>query len=104
MHTVEPSKHHTRRSTDSTSAAHFRAVALAGVLVAMFLVASPVRAASALDEAQQKADAGQYPEALKLIAGALNQTKSTDETAERYQLLMLRADCLLHINQRASAM
>ena len=56
-----------------------------------------------LQAAQQKFDAGQYPEALRLISAGLNGTKPDDATGQRYQWLMLRGECLLRINQRSAA-
>jgi hypothetical protein len=58
---------------------------------------------AAVRDAQQKFDAGQYPDALKVIAQALSKGTPTGESPERYQLLMLRGECLIRTGQRAPA-
>jgi hypothetical protein len=73
-------------------------------LVCLACICIPAIAhADGLQDAQQKFDAGQFPEAIKLISPELAKTKPTDEGGDRYPLLMLRAECLLRMNQRISA-
>lgn len=61
-----------------------------------------------LEDARQKFSAGQYQPALQAIAAELSRTRPTNPrdalpSAQRYALLMLRGECLLRIDQRASA-
>ncbi len=67
------------------------------MLVVLLFAGGIVRAESpAVQEAKQLMVAGQYPEALKSIAASLNGATKETDPGERYQLLMLKAESLLH--------
>jgi hypothetical protein len=73
------------------------------IAVAISFIAAQICRADALQDAQQLFDQGKYPEALRTIAPALSKLKPDDDSGQRYQFLMLRAECLLRQNQRISA-
>jgi len=76
-------------------------------LIEVFLLASAQRgfaqaaAPPTLQDVQQKMDAGQYQDALRLISPLL--ASAGDNNGTRYQLLMLRGEALLQSQQRVPA-
>jgi hypothetical protein len=58
-------------------------------------------AAPTLQDAQKKLDAGQYQDALRIISPLL--ASAGDDNNVRYQLLMLRGEALLQLQQRLPA-
>lgn len=74
------------------------------VLPALGISSSAFSADSGLvQEIRQKVDAKQYQDAQRQITTALSAIRSDDEGTDRFQLLMLRGECLLQTGQRASA-
>jgi hypothetical protein len=74
----------------------------AHVAVVCLLIASACASAQTPDEMKKQMDAGQYREALRSIGEALSKRKASDDQA-RYQLLMMRGECQLQLDQRADA-
>src|SRR6476660_10573146 len=77
-----------------------------GVVLLLFLLCSSglVRAQSqAIQDAQQKLDAGQYQDAIRIVSKALTGSRPNDDSPDRYQLLMIKGEALMRIGQNASA-
>jgi len=69
----------------------------AAMLIILLFVGGIARADSpAVLDAKQKMDAGQYADALQSIAKSLAATSKETDAVERYQLLMLKGEGLLH--------
>src|SRR5688572_18927112 len=67
------------------------------VAVALWLIATAAYAASPAEtEARKLVEAGDYKQALTVIAKALNTTGGDADADDKYQLLMLRGEALLH--------
>jgi len=58
---------------------------------------------AAAQEAQQKLDQGNYSDAIRVVTQALTRTRPTDDSPERCELLMIKAEALLRMGQNASA-
>jgi hypothetical protein len=96
-----------RFPTDSSFAVRLALRRCWGGLVVICLLTGflgvQISRADALSDAKAKFDAGLYPDALRLILPALTAIPQNDDSGQRYELLMLRAECLLRIDQRMSA-
>ena len=86
---------------------YWKRVASGIVLTLVGLALLPARALAAdspaVQEARQRVESKQYTEALKVISQALTNSQPTDPSGDRYELLLLRGECLIQINQRPAA-
>src|SRR6478672_189018 len=73
------------------------------MLVATDFVRAAPPTAPTIAEAQADFDAGQYRPALQKVSKALTATNEKSPPAARYDLFMLRGECLLRVNERTLA-
>ena len=79
------------------------------VLVLVFVsAAAPLRAAAAgpgttIDDARGDFATGNYREALKKTSALMSSSSVKRDSTERYDLLMLKGECLLKLKQRTAA-
>jgi hypothetical protein len=79
------------------------AIAVAWVGFAFLATRTLAADSAAVQEARKFVQAKQYPDALKTISQALAISRPTDPSGDRYDLLMLRGECLIQSNQRLAA-
>src|SRR5688500_5916020 len=76
---------------------------LAAVLLAAVTPAAAQSAPQGFEDAQGDYASGDYAACLRKVAARLNSNAVKRDSPERYDLLMLRGECLLRLKQRAPA-